>query len=108
MKTNRKTRTTEPTRLRRGYGGQAEWVGGWSDDAAYIRALVNNLRAAGVRAKAADTSPYVGHLELKVAAEDLRKAKAVLRSMDLDYEAGCLGGPETTDNPATDRIRRHE
>jgi len=106
MKTNRTKRNGPLTQGVK--GGPAEWVGGWSDDAAYIQALVVNLKAAGVRAKAADTSPYAGHLELKVAVEDLRKAKAVLRSMDCSYEARCLGGDDTTDNPATERIRRHK
>lgn len=57
------------------------WVGCWSDDAESVRDLVRDLKKRGIRAKT-DDSVYVGHKMLKVARQDVPKAKRILPRID--------------------------
>lgn len=66
------------------------WIGGWSDEAVEIRSLARSLRAGGVKAKATDTSPYVGHRELRVAKDDLKLAVAFLKEIGEGYIAESM------------------
>ncbi|MFO7899958.1 MAG: hypothetical protein R6V58_12970 [Planctomycetota bacterium] len=69
-------------------------IGGWIDEAAYIRPLARTLRQEGVTARTgrvADRDVPAGrrrgyrttYRELLVAADDLERAKAILRGMGL-------------------------
>lgn len=70
-----------------------QWIGNWSGED--VKTLAKDLRAFGVRARA-EHSPYEGHKTLKIAANDLERAKTLLPELDSvhgEYIAQeCLGG----------------
>jgi hypothetical protein len=63
------------------------YIGNWSDEFSNVRSLARTLRANGIKAKVENSSPYVGHVMLKVAEQDVPAAKRYLKLIGEDYIA---------------------